>query len=181
MSDAAEKDPELLFDEHTLLIEGERIVVREYRYLEGLRAGAIARPILAGMRELVQSMDDPDELEPEAIDALIGDHYTVWLELIALCIGRPVEWLAGLPDSAGQRISMAFWGANAGFFTRRLVVSGAVAQGLASRSRSPKSSPSLSPEGTEQTTTASPRDTAGGKSDATTKSRSSGAGSAAQT
>lgn len=163
-------DLEVLFDENTLDIEGERIVVREYRYLDGLRAAAIARPILAGLREHIESLEGPEDLAPEVIDALIGEHYMVWLELIALCVDRSPEWVGSLPDSAGQRLSLAFWGANANFFTRRLVVSAAVAQGMASRCRGAKSSPPSSPPATDETTTISPDGTPGDKSDAITRS-----------
>lgn len=169
--DHNEQDPALLFDEQTLEIAGERIVVREYRYLQGLRAAAIARPLLEGLRALIEDLAGPEALAPEALDALIGEHHETWLALIALCIDRPVEWVAALPDAEGQRLGLAFWAANAGFFMRRLVVARAVREGL--RSPSPKSSTSSSAPATEPTTTTSPRATPGASSAATTPSPSS--------
>lgn len=141
-------DAEILFPDGTIEIEGEQIEVREFRYLEGLKATAIARPIIAGLRDLIKAEGD---LELDAIDALIGEHAEAWVQLISMSTGLDPERIQGLSDRDGMALSMAFWNVAYPFFTRRLVLAEAVARGMAEPSRSPSSSPSSSQQDTDGT------------------------------
>lgn len=137
-----------------MTVGGEAVEVREFRYLEGLQAAGLARPVLAGLRELIEA---EGEIQLEALDALIGAHADTWLTLIGMSTGRDLEWLAALSDQDGLALSLAFWRVNGPFFTRRLVLA-AAAKGQATPSRSPKSSPPSSAPATEATTTTSRAD-----------------------
>jgi hypothetical protein len=153
MTDAkTTSDAEVLFAGEEITIGGETIMVREFRYLEGLKATAIARPILAGLRALIEARAD---FAPEALDALISEHHEAWLALISMSTGRPVEWIATLNDKAGIALSLTFWSVNGPFFTRRLVLAGALAAELGKLSRSRKSSPSSSPADSAEITATS--------------------------
>lgn len=149
---SAPEDAEILFSDETITIGKEQIVVREFRYLEGLAATPIARPIIQGLRELVAHSGD---FEPEALDELIATNRDAWLELVSMSTGKPVEWIAGLRDRAGTDLSLAFWRVNGPFFTRRLQLATALAAGLARLSRSRKFSRSSSPPASAETITTS--------------------------
>jgi hypothetical protein len=149
------EDAEILFPDETLELSGEQVTVREYRYLEGLRASVVARPILAGLRELIEACEGR-EIDPEALDELIGEHAEAWVGLIALATGRDPQWIKSLSDGDGLNLSLAFWRVNGPFFTRRLVIAGALRQGLRGLSRSPRSSTSSSGPATDETPPTSP-------------------------
>ncbi|MDX1464125.1 MAG: DUF6631 family protein [Halomonas sp.] len=121
-----EQDPEILFPDETLEIAGETIEVREFRYLEGLRAIALARPLLKALAELLED----DELDALALDGLIAEHYTAWIALMAISTGKDEAWIEGLRDRDGQTLSMTFWRVNSSFFMRRLVFGGALARAM---------------------------------------------------
>ena len=146
-------DAEVLFSDEPVEVAGETVTVREFRYLEGLRAAAVARPILAALREL---MDEFDTMAPESIDALIGEHHDAWVQLLAMSTDKDPEWVKGLPDREGLELSMVFWRVNGPFFTRRLILAGAMQRGLDSLSRSPSSSPNSSQPDSLETTKTSP-------------------------
>lgn len=149
----AEKDPEILFPDETLPIAGERVTVREFRFAEGLRAIALARPILAALREIPEGDDNP-----ELVDQVLADHLDAWLALIAMSTDKDVEWVKGLPDADGQSLAMAFWRVNGAFFMRRLVLAGGLAdsiRGVAKLCPSRRSSPPSSPPVTGEAPTTS--------------------------
>lgn len=162
MSDT-ESDLEVLFPDQDLTIAGERLTVREFRYREGLQAAVIARPIIAGLRELVAA---GTEIGTAELDVLLADHDEAWLRLVAMSCDRPVEWVAGLPHREAMNLHIAFWGANNHFFTSRLLFAAAL-EAAASRSRSRKSSPTSSGPDSGVTSTISPGASPGDRSAAT--------------
>lgn len=144
-----DKDVGRLFSDQVVVIKGETITVREFRYLEGLRAAAIARPFIAGLRKLIEDLGN---LEPEAILALIGENSEVWGQLGAISTGRPIEWLSELTDEEGMDLTLKLWEANKDFFTRRLILGAALKRGLEDLSRSRRSSRTSSTPGSAATT-----------------------------
>jgi len=164
MSNAEKTDDlEILYPDQQIDLDGEKLVVREFRYREGLEMAALARPFLVGLRTLIDSA--PGAVVPEALDALIGEHREVWLLMVAKSCDRELKWVAALPDRHAMALQMAFWGANSGFFTRRLLFGAAVAAGLArGSSASPKSSARSSRPASPATSTASPSVSPGGRS-----------------
>lgn len=145
----ADDDSQVLYPDATITIDGRDIEVREFRYEEGLRAAAIARPIITAMRDMLPENDS--EIDLTALEQIMGDNAQAWMELIALSTGQDVDWLRSLSDRDGLNLSILFWEVNAPFFTRRLVLAAASEQ-EASRSPSPKSSQNLSPPDTAETT-----------------------------
>ena len=136
--------------------EAVALTVREFRFLEGLRAQALAGPFVEGLAELVGT-GDIDALDPAAIAGLMNDHAEVWIALTARACDREPEWLARLSDIDGDALSEAMWSANSGFFTRRVVASVVAARKpRASGSRSAKSSTLLSGPDTAEGTPRSP-------------------------
>ena len=155
MTDEANSDEEILFPDLVVEIDGEQVEVREFRYLDGLKATAIARPIIAGYRRLLD--EQGEAFEPEALDEVIGEHAEAWTELLAISTGRDAAWVRSLSDGEGVALSLAFWEANGPFFVRRLMLSAAAARKIRAdneRSRSEKSSAPSSEPDTDGTTKA---------------------------
>lgn len=145
-------DAEILYPDQALEIDGQRLVVREFRYREGLEIMGLARPFLSGLNGLMES----GVVSPEDLDGLIAEHRDIWLTMVARSCGRDFDWVAALPDRSAMELQMAFWGANSGFFTRRLLFRAALAAGLDRKpSASRKSSPRSSPPGSDATSTIS--------------------------
>ncbi len=135
------------------------LAVREFRFREGLEATALARPLIAALAALVPESDGgastreegPDAL---AIDSALAANAAIWLELTARACSRDADWLARLGDGDGRALSEAMWGANGGFFLRRVVAQVASRGRGASPSRSPAcSTPSSAPATAAATST----------------------------
>ena len=105
------------------------LIVREFRFREGLEAQAAARPLIESLTALAEraAADGTDDAEigVAAIEAVIGQHPEIWLDLVARASGREATWLASLSDADGRAFTLAMWQANAPFFVRR-VIAGAV-------------------------------------------------------
>ncbi len=97
---------------------GEPVVltVREFRFREGLEAAALARPLIAALEALVPEDAETALPDPAALDAALGAHADLWLELVARACGRDAAWLARLGDGDAHAVTLAMWGANGGFF-----------------------------------------------------------------
>ena len=131
-------DSGTLSSDQVVTIAGETITGREFRYGEGLQLAALARPLLTAMRVMFSAADQ--EIEPEALDALIAEHSDIWLQMMAKACDRDVAWIAALPDDEAMKLQLAFWGVNGGFFTRRLVF-GAAFVAAAKQRRAPSKRP----------------------------------------
>jgi len=111
---------EVLMPDREITIGDETIAVREFRFLEGLKAEGIAQPIL---RDIVgRTKERGESLELSDIAAIFATHSAAFLELLSMATGKPCEWLSGLSDEDGQSLLMLFWTVNANFFARRLMV-----------------------------------------------------------
>ena len=97
------------------------LIVREFRFREGLEATALARPLITALAGLVPDPTVPDEPDALAVEEVLADHAALWLQLAARACGRDASWLALLSDADGRALSEAMWAANGGFFLRRVV------------------------------------------------------------
>lgn len=144
-------EAEILFPDVTLDVrdpdtgEAVPVTVREFRFREGLEIRHIARPIIAGLADVVETSE---ELELELVDGILAENAESWLALIAKAADVDPEWLGRLTDSDGDAMAEAMWSANRDFLLRR-VVTEVVARRKASGSGSPKSSTSSSGQDTD--------------------------------
>ncbi len=115
MSNANEAD--IIFPDKTLTIGGEETAVHEFKYLEGLKAAAIAQPLLADLLALIQ---DENTMGLAELDRVIGKNASIWTQLLAMSASKPAEWIAELNDADGTLLSMTFWEINGPFLLRRL-------------------------------------------------------------
>lgn len=134
-------DLAILYPDRVLALGGVTVTLREYRYREGLEALVLARPLLTELRALLTG---DTEFAPEELDALIGRHRDLWLQLLALACGQPLEWIAQLPDHDAMELQMAFWEVNGPFFTRRLLYGAALKEAMRAMFSPPPSSSTTS-------------------------------------
>ena len=125
------------------------VTVREFRFLEGLRAQAEARALIVA---LTDAIDDDEELGTEVIADVMAEHAEAWLGLVGLSTGRERVWLAQLADRDGDALSEALWEVNRGFFVRRVGAELARRRKADDPSLSQRSSTPSSAPGTDEDT-----------------------------
>jgi hypothetical protein len=107
------------YPECDIYISGERITVREFTFLEGLRAAHTAHMLLADLAALFKEVEaTPGFL---AIAGILGEHEKELRGLISIATGRDTEWLKELTESEERQLLMTFWAVNWPFFVNRLV------------------------------------------------------------
>jgi len=106
------------YPECDIHISGERVTVREFTFLEGLRAARMAHRLLADLAALFKEAGaNPGFF---ALTGVFSEHEKELLGLVSIATGRDTEWLKGLPKSEEQQLLMAFWAVNWPFFVNRL-------------------------------------------------------------
>lgn len=137
MAAPAENELDILFPNRQLLVGGEEVTVREFTYLEALRLGAKALPLLIAMEEA--GRDTPDLL---LLDRLLPQYVDIWFDLLAVATGRDTDWLKALGNRDGERLMLTFWAVNQDFFVRRIALLRLVAGSAAAEAASKKGDPS---------------------------------------
>ena len=107
----------ILFPDKSVNLGGKDIALHEFSYLEGLEAAAIAQPLLS---DLLAMIEEQSQIGLPQLDQVIGKHAAIWVQLIALSVKMPAEWVAELSDSDGTVLSMHFWEINGPFLLRRV-------------------------------------------------------------
>ena len=149
---SAAEDFEILFPDVDVTVRdpdtGEKVViiVREFRFLEGLHVQRQARGLIAQLAETARG----DEVDVDDVIAALVDHADVWIGLLARATGREPEWIGRLSEPDGADLSAAMWTANKGFFVRRIV--DRLRPPTGGGSLSPKSSTPSSGPGTDEGT-----------------------------
>lgn len=134
-------DLDVLLPDRDIEIGGEQVTVREFSFVQGLKAEPLVRPMVADLQALFA--EDADEVvEFSRLAEVFGRHAEAFLGLIALSCGRPSDWLERLSDGDGQLLAMTFWTVNSRFFTRRLVTRALTAAHRAAASSAAASAPS---------------------------------------
>ncbi len=121
------------------------LTVREFRFLEGLEARSIARPIIEALADVVGSSTD---LEFALVDAALAENAEAWIALVSRACGMKPEWIARMRDVDGDALAEAMWSANRDFLLRRVVTEVAARREKANRSGSGSSSTPSSGPGT---------------------------------
>jgi len=110
------EEAQLLFNERQLTIGDRDVTVREFNYLDGLRVKVLIRPMLKDLRIHFENGNS----DPEDIMLLMESHAEEWVEVCALAAGQPADWIASLPSSQGEALSLAVWEVCSDFFTQSL-------------------------------------------------------------
>lgn len=135
-----EDDLAILYPDREVSIAGEKIVMREYGFVEGMRLHPLYAPML---HELAQ-IAGRDGVDLSALQCVIGAHADDVSTLIATACDRDVAWVRGLNDADGQQLFLTWWLVNKDFFIRRIVQAVQVAA-MQRASRGGASTPPSSP------------------------------------
>ena len=134
---AGAEDLNILMPDNELTIGGEKIVVREYRFFEGLRLQADEKPFFDDLYVLLAEASRPPSFD-DVLD-LIGRHDFSVALMVGLATDRPIEWVQALGESDGDALLLTWWQVNSGFFVRRVMrralqdrMAGSRSDGLAS-------------------------------------------------
>ena len=147
MADEKQPDDELgvLFPDVELTITGPgsgkpvQLTVKAFRFLPGLKAQVLARPLVDALADFVEKDED---VELDTIAQVLADHAEAWIALISLATDRDPEWIAGLPENDGDALSEAMWEANGDFLSRRVAAAVAARKQEKAAGKPGKKSPS---------------------------------------
>lgn len=104
-----------------LKLAGRELTVREYRFIDGMRARAKAAPLIAALQTLTESGDAGDAGLESYLD-LLARHDALVRELMADSIeGADEDFIDGLSAADGEQLLMAWWTVAGRFFWRSVV------------------------------------------------------------
>ncbi|HHT7856348.1 DUF6631 family protein [Pasteurella multocida] len=120
MSDQTEnKELQILFPTAELTLAGEKIEVKEYTLKQQLQHNAKFVPFIASLRETLGKSKDDFNLDE--LMTCLSENYQDVVELVALSIGKPTEFIENLNACEGEDLLMAWWCVNSDFFTRKAI------------------------------------------------------------
>lgn len=122
---AEQNEGEILHPERELMLNNELVVVNEFSFLQGMKADALAQPLIADMSALFRD-DDERSADPSYanLTAMFDKHAEIVMQLLSLATGKNIEWIEQLGDTEGQSLLMTFWSVNSHFFINRLLIMG---------------------------------------------------------
>ena len=102
------------------MIRGERIVLREFDFLEARKADALSASLIEELA--VRYRTDPEaHLDIGWFASVFERANDQWVALLALATRRPATWIYTLSDAEGQLLTQAFWAVNSYFFSRKFM------------------------------------------------------------
>lgn len=117
----ADKELGILIPEQTITIQGEKIVVHELTFKQGLElSGAVSVLVNATLDRLAGFQDKLPESYFDELQQVFAEHLGAMQHVMSASCNRPIEWVEGLNDADGQLLLMATWLVNKDFFFRRL-------------------------------------------------------------
>lgn len=135
-------DLAILYPEREAEIAGEKIVMREYGFLEGIRLAPHVQPLVDAIANV---MAPGHELGMTMLRQAFAQNEDHVVALMAAACDRDPAWVRGLSDAAGDDLLTLWYAVNSAFFVRRVVKEVAVrrsaAAALAGRLSTQPSSP----------------------------------------
>jgi hypothetical protein len=102
-----------------ITIAGRAIVIREYGFFEGLAVAHRAAGFIADMHAMCQGDGD---LRFDRIRRLFGVHEAAVVDIAAQSAGVEPEWIRTLNNDDADAFLSGWFGVNAGFFVREVIV-----------------------------------------------------------
>lgn len=140
-------DLDTLNPDREIHIDGRVITLRQYRFFEGLDQRARNKPFFDDLYRMFEEHKAPPSFD-DVLD-VVALHPDAVIEMVVDSAGVEAAWVRELEEYDGERVMLAWWTANVGFFIRR-VLRRAAAQRLASPSAGPASSTPSSPPDTSE-------------------------------
>ena len=104
-----------------LTLAGRELTVREYRFIDGLRARAKAVPLIDDLTAMVDA-GDAEDAGVEAYLDLLARHEALVRELMVDSIeGADADFIDGLSDVDGTQLLVTWWTVAGRFFWRAVV------------------------------------------------------------
>jgi len=119
-----QNEGEILHPERELMLNGELVIVNEFSFLQGMKADALAQPLIADMSALFHKDEHSADPSYASLTAMFDKHADIVMQLLSLATGKNIEWIEQLGDTEGQSLLMTFWSINSHFFINRLLIMG---------------------------------------------------------
>ena len=111
----------ILFPNQKLVIGGEELDVKEYTLIQQLQYRAKFMPFIATLRKELNGAQISGEFDVDAVLGCIAAHYADVLELVALSVGKPTDYVQALTGEEAESLLLVWWAVNSDFFTRQAV------------------------------------------------------------
>lgn len=106
------------FAQEKVTVAGREVVVREMTIVQSLGIAARMAPVIVALQP--HYADGGGGVTLGTVKAALEAHPDVYLELLALSTGQPVEWLSALPERTGAHLLTLCVGVHVPFFVSRL-------------------------------------------------------------
>ena len=116
---ADKNELQILFPTAELTIGGEKIEIKEYTLKQHLQHNAKFVPFIASLRATLGN--NQEDFNLDALMMCLSDNYQAVIELVALSINKPTDYIANLNARDGEDLLMAWWCVNSDFFTRKAI------------------------------------------------------------
>ncbi|WP_325438049.1 DUF6631 family protein [Pseudomonas nitroreducens] len=110
---AGADDLQVLNPNRELEIEGRKITVREYGFVEGLGLRPLMQPFLDDLYVIMKGAGVP---ELEAVIGVLGKHNDMVVTLMATSANVDESWIRSLPQRPGKLLLYVWWIVNGPFF-----------------------------------------------------------------
>lgn len=108
----SQKDLQVLAPDIEIKISGKKVMVREYRFIEGLHIRSHSKQFIDGLQKLLQEGQASDYLD------IISLHQDDVIELMSISCGLSADEINALSDNDGLFLADVWWTVNGPFFMR---------------------------------------------------------------
>ena len=113
------KELEILFPTAEIEVAGEKLEVKEYTLKQQLQYNAKFVPFINALRATLGNSQEDFSLDDLMV--CLSANYQNVMELVAISINKPVEFVESLGNQDGEALLIIWWGVNSDFFTRKAV------------------------------------------------------------
>nr|DAR53177.1 MAG TPA: hypothetical protein [Caudoviricetes sp.] len=113
------KELEILFPTAEIEVAGEKLEVKEYTLKQQLQYNAKFMPFINALRATLGNSQEDFSLDDLMV--CLSANYQNVMELVAISINKPVEFVESLGNQDGEALLIIWWGVNSDFFTRKAV------------------------------------------------------------
>lgn len=114
-----EKDLAVLFPERIVPLGDQKVTVQELTFDQSLAFGVAIATVVDAMQAVAASRRLHDI---EALRSVFAENRDHIIAMMAACTGLDEDWIRSRDATDGERLLVAWWGANADFFLMRVMV-----------------------------------------------------------
>ena len=96
MQNQATSELDILYPNRDITVGGETVTVKEYTLIQQMQHNAKLAAFIATLRDQLASVDKPENARWDEIMQALADNYEAIIELVAVSINKPVEFVANL-------------------------------------------------------------------------------------